>query len=223
MIFNSLDAMNFKLQLVACPSEGDAPLLEEVFTWSREDLSLASVGLTLAESKELLQTIQQKMIAQQVATHLQAHQPVGLRKKGSYPLQLKTLFGNVTVDSPRYYLPPTATGPKTYSPLQRLFPQHVTPERLYLETKWASLIPYQKTADLLHDVLPIAAKLTGTTIQQHLHTVVDAQEQQLPRKWPPFRAVVNSNARPCRARPAPWWSGSTAATSGTGTKKAASR
>jgi len=49
-----------------------------------------------------------------------------------------------------------------------------------LETIWASLIPYQKTADLLHDVLPIAAKLTGTTIQQHLHTVVEVPKQQMP-------------------------------------------
>ena len=95
--------MNFKLQLVACPSAGDEPILEDVFTWSREDLSLASVGLTLAESKALLQRLQQKRIGQQIATHLQVQQPVGLRKKGSYPLQLKTLFGNVTVDSPRYY------------------------------------------------------------------------------------------------------------------------
>lgn len=179
--------MNFKLQLVACLSEGEEPLLEDVFTWSREDLSLASVGLTLGESKALLQSLQQQMIAQQVATHLQAHQPSGLRKKGSYPLQLKTLFGNVTVDSPRYYLPPTEAGPKTFSPLQHLFPQHVTPELLYLETKWASLIPYQKTADLLHDVLPVSAKLTGTTIQQHLHAVVEAQEQQLPQEVAPFQ------------------------------------
>ena len=122
--------MNFKLQLVACLPDGDEPFIEAVFTWSREDLSLASVGLTLAESKALLQSIQQKVMGQQVATHLWAHQPVGLRKKGSYALQLKTLFGNVTVDSPRYYLPPTEVGPKTYSPLQHLFPQHVTPERL---------------------------------------------------------------------------------------------
>ena len=59
------------------------------------------MGLTLAESEELLQTIQQQMIGQQVATPLEAHQPIGVRKKGSYLLQLKTLFGNVTVDSPR--------------------------------------------------------------------------------------------------------------------------
>ncbi|GAB2798413.1 hypothetical protein HNQ93_004291 [Hymenobacter luteus] len=50
--------MNFKLQLVACQSEGDEPTLEDVFTWSREDLSLANVGLTLAESKALLQRLQ---------------------------------------------------------------------------------------------------------------------------------------------------------------------
>ena len=56
--------MNFKLQLVTCLSEGDEPLLEDVFTWSREELSLASVGLTLAESKALLQRLQQKMIGQ---------------------------------------------------------------------------------------------------------------------------------------------------------------
>ena len=77
-------------------------------------------------------------------------------------------------------MPPTGAGPKTYSPLQHLFPQHVKLERLYLETKWANLIPYQKTADLLHDVLPLREKLSGTTSQQHLHAVVGAQEQLLP-------------------------------------------
>ena len=167
--------MNFKLQLVACPSKDDEPILADVFTQSREDLSLASVDLTLTESKALLQCLQQKMIGQRVATHLRTHQSVGLRKKGSYPLQLKTLFGNVTVDSPRYYLPPTEAGSKTFSPLQHLFPQHVASERLYLKTKWPSLIPYQKTTNLLHDVLSLSAKLSNTTIQQHLHAVVEAQ------------------------------------------------
>jgi hypothetical protein len=54
--------MECKLQLVTCLSEGDEPLIEEVFTWSQEELSLASVGLTLAESKALLQRIQHKII-----------------------------------------------------------------------------------------------------------------------------------------------------------------
>ena len=54
--------MNFRLKLVACCAKGDEPLIEEVFTWNREHLSLATVGLMLAESKALLQTLQQKMI-----------------------------------------------------------------------------------------------------------------------------------------------------------------
>lgn len=112
--------MEFKLQLVARLSEGEEPLVEDVFTWRREELSLSSVGLTLAESKALLQSVQQKMIGQQVATHLLAHLPSGLHKKGRYPLQLKTLFGNVTVESPRYYLPPTEAGPKTLASVKSL-------------------------------------------------------------------------------------------------------
>lgn len=52
--------MNFKLQLVACLPDGDEPFIKDVFTWSRAGLSLASVGLTLAECKALLQTLQQK-------------------------------------------------------------------------------------------------------------------------------------------------------------------
>ena len=56
--------MQFKLQLVACLAEGEPPLTEDVFTWSRVDLNLASVGLTLAGSKELLQRLQQQMIGQ---------------------------------------------------------------------------------------------------------------------------------------------------------------
>lgn len=49
--------MEFKLQLVACLSGGDEPLIEDILTWSLEDLSSTSVGLTLAESKELLQRL----------------------------------------------------------------------------------------------------------------------------------------------------------------------
>ena len=56
--------MNFKLQLVACLSNGDEPFIDDVFRWSREDLNLGSLDLTLAESKALLQSIQQKMIGQ---------------------------------------------------------------------------------------------------------------------------------------------------------------
>lgn len=70
--------MNFKLQIVACLSDDQEPITEDVFTLNRADeLTLENLGLTLTESKDLLKTIQQKLIDQQVMIHAQAHSPVG--------------------------------------------------------------------------------------------------------------------------------------------------
>ena len=44
---------------------------------------------------------------------------------------------------------------KIFSPLAELLPDHTTPELLFLETKWASLMSYGMTAKLLEDVLPM--------------------------------------------------------------------
>ena len=109
--------MKFKLQLVAYLSDDRQSITEDVITLNRDDLTLENLDLTLAESKNLLKTVQQKMIDRQVAGHVQAHIPIGLRKQGTYPIQLKTLFGDVSVERPRYYHPQQETGAKTFSPL----------------------------------------------------------------------------------------------------------
>ena len=46
------------------------------------------------------------------------------------------------------------SGSQTFRPTAQWLTGHTSPELLYLETKWASLIPYAKVADLLKDVLP---------------------------------------------------------------------
>jgi len=51
------------------------------------------------------------------------------RKKGSYTIKLKTLFGDISFESPRYY----GQDKKTFSPLKELLANHTTPELfLYL-------------------------------------------------------------------------------------------
>ena len=45
-----------------------------------------------------------------------------------------------------------------------------SPEMLYLETKWASLIPFARVADLLKEVLPVADSVNQETIRTHLYT-----------------------------------------------------
>jgi hypothetical protein len=54
-----------------------------------------------------------------------------------------------------------------------------SPELLYLETKWASLIPYAKVAELLKDVLPVADTLNQETVRNHLHAVANRIEREL--------------------------------------------
>ncbi len=72
------------------------------------------------------------------------------------------------------------------SPLTELIPNHVAPERLYLETRWASLVPYATAAELLADILPITAGLNATTVRRHVLAVAERVEADLPKDNRPF-------------------------------------
>ncbi len=92
-------------------------------------------------------------------------------------MQLRTLFGTLPLKSPRLHqcacqLHTT----KTYSPLAAVLPEHITPERLFLETKWAALASYGVTVQLLQDVLPIDEPLHAFTIRQHVYKVAERLE-----------------------------------------------
>jgi hypothetical protein len=60
-----------------------------------------------------------------------------------------------------------------------LLPEPITPELLFLETKWAPLGSYGVTAELLHEVLPIDDTLTPCTIREHVFKVAERLEQAL--------------------------------------------
>lgn len=82
--------------------------------------------------------------------------------------------------SPRFYHCPCYDGPsKTLSPLTDLLCDHIAPELLWLETKWASLVSFGITADILKDVLPIDARLSPDTIRRHLGRVAGQLETEL--------------------------------------------
>ena len=70
-------------------------------------------------------------------------------------------------------------GPATVSPLRNLLPDYVAPERLYLEARWASLVPYAAAAGLLADILPITAGANATTLREHVLHVAERAEAEL--------------------------------------------
>jgi hypothetical protein len=50
---------------------------------------------------------------------------------------------------------------------------------LYMETKWASLIPFAKVADLLKEVLPVGDSVHGETVRKHMQAMAERIEQEL--------------------------------------------
>ena len=92
------------------------------------------------------------------------------RVKGSYLTTFRTLYGDIELKSPRLHRCSCqdGAGPATVSQLRDLLPHHVAPERLYLETRWASLVPYAAAAGLLADILPIASGANATTLREHV-------------------------------------------------------
>jgi hypothetical protein len=104
-----------------------------------------------------------------------------LSLKGHHELQLRTVFGKLPIHSPRFRrcACQQEVGPQSFSPLAQLLPERTTPERVYLETLFASLIPYGATAKLLAEVLPLEEQLNRMTIRHHLLEVGERCDQAL--------------------------------------------
>jgi hypothetical protein len=161
------------------------PQVQEIACWNREGHRLEDIGLTLAEANGLLKTLQKILVEQQINEYLTARCPCPhcgqLRGyKGSHTITLQTLFGNVQIGSPRWShcrCQPNLT--RTFSPLAELLTERVTPERLYLETKWGSLISFKLAASLLKDTLPVTETVNAASVRNHIHRVAERAEAAL--------------------------------------------
>jgi hypothetical protein len=90
------------------------------------------------------------------------------------------VFGHLKVKSARlHHCDCRPHESKTFSPLADLLPEHTTPELLFLETKWASLMSYGMTTQLMEDVLPMDEPLNAFTIRSHVLDVAERLEKEL--------------------------------------------
>ena len=173
-----------KIQVVIIGEDGREET-RELACLERTDLKPETLGLTLAEGKMILKDLQQIVVERQVSSSLLSKracpdcgQP--RHSKGNHTLSVRTVFGQLTVRSPRLHhctCRPHQT--KTFSPLAELLPEHTSPELLFLETKWASLMSYGMTSKLLQEVLPIDEPVNTFTIRQHVANVAERLEQEL--------------------------------------------
>src|SRR5579872_6032324 len=160
-------ARKVKVQVVIESENGDLEMVEDVAVLERGALRAAEIGLTLAEAKDLLRSVQQTMVTRQVNEHLAEHshcsacgKPLG--RKGKHTIPFRPLFGKLTLASPRYYECACQKNPgkPSNSPLAELLKERTAPELSYLEAKFVALIPYGVTADLLAEILPIGSSIS---------------------------------------------------------------
>ena len=173
-------------------AEDGSESTQDLLVLTKEHERLEHLGLTLAEGKQLLHEVQRRVVQQQATAFLAAQTACPTcgrqrRIKDHKTLGLRTLFGKLSLDSPRMrQCCCPADGPASISPLTRLVSERTTPELQYLETRWASLVSYGLTVRLLHDFLPVDEELNISTVRRTVLEVARRCEAELGPEQPMF-------------------------------------
>ncbi len=174
--------MRVNIQIVINNDQGQTHL-EEIIQFDKGTGKEDLVGLSLAESKQLLKQLQTIIVQHQAEDYTRNHRscPHCLKQrriKDHYSIQYRTLFGIVSVPSQRLYHCACAdSDTQTFSVLKDWLSDYNSPELQYIQTKWASLMSYGLTVDLLKEVLPVNDALNAETVRHHLHKVAKRQEE----------------------------------------------
>ena len=176
--------MKVKVRVITITDDGEESM-REVACVERDELTPASLGLSIADSKTILRGIQEVVVEWQMNAYLdqQRYCPQCGRLRhieGSHHTVFRTVFGDLSMESPRFtHCPCQAHATESFSPLAELLPERTTPELLYLESKWASLTTYGMSVKLLQDVLPFDEPLEAVTIRNHIFNLAERLEDEL--------------------------------------------
>ena len=177
--------MRVKLQLVICHDDSHEETVTNVITLNKNNKHIEHLGLTLAESKQLLSSLQRQLLQQQVTTFLDTQStcpdcgtPLDLKERGSK--SFRTLFGTFKFYSPRLkHCDCKRHKTASFRPLSALLTEPVAPELLYMEAKWASLVSYGLSLDALQDFLPLDLTLDVKTVRYDTLKVAKRLEAEL--------------------------------------------
>jgi hypothetical protein len=146
------------LRLVKIGAEAEGQAVDVMEINRPDDLGdIADLGLTLAETKQLLSRFQQEIVVAQVAEHA-ARRPTcsrcgdACRVKDYREHVVATLFGQVTVRLPRFRCAACACIEAGVG-----WPSHcrATSELVRLQAHLSALTTYKTAADLLEQMFPV--------------------------------------------------------------------
>jgi hypothetical protein len=120
--------------------------------------------------------------------------------KGHHPIVFRTPFGKLRSASERVRICPCTQSPTaSVSPLAELLRERFSPEMVYLETKFASLVPYGLTVRLMDEVLLLDRPIGTERVRRHLFRVAEAHEAELASA--PTNLTIDERTEPNNALP----------------------
>ena len=162
--------MKWTIKLVVEVVPG-SPVEHEVGSIERaEEISPATVGLTIAEGKALLASLQSQIVTEQIQRYVASVKACpecgkAFRTKGYYRTTLRSVYGKVGMRIRRLRkCPCSGLDAESFS---TLFTNKspITPELRYLTAKMAALLPFRKVTDFLGELLPLSAQATASTVR----------------------------------------------------------
>ena len=133
--------------------------------------SLAELGLTLAEAKQLTAALQAQFVPAQVAALgacRRACEACGrvLASKGHYGATFRSLFGDVPIRVQRLLACPCeGEGEAKSRTVLELGKDALSPELAYVTARYAALAPFGKVAALLSELLPLGGTQHASTVR----------------------------------------------------------
>jgi hypothetical protein len=176
--------MKLSVQVVLHADEGTETVVHEVFHLDRGPLTPDSLGLGLAEAKDLLAAMRRALVTEQVSAGVAAqvacpHCGRPRRHKDKPAIVVRSLFGTLRLPSPRWWHCLHSPAHPDLSAPGRSAARADPPELMYLESKFAGLVSYGASATLLAELLPLGRPLHPTAIRHHAWAVAQRLENEL--------------------------------------------
>jgi hypothetical protein len=158
-------------------------ITENIISIARQKLSAETLGLNTIEAKQITSGIQQVMTHHQIKDYISEQKTCNncgekLMNRGYHSLKYRTLFGKLSLKSPRLLKCNCHKHKqKSFSPLTKLLSDHASPELMYLESKWVSLMSYDLATNLLSELLPL--KFNHSSVQSDAKKISTRIEKEL--------------------------------------------
>ena len=176
-----------KFDLILAVDDGDGHVTNiSLGQVARPEVSdMATFGLSLAESKQLLAQLQHEVVVRQfeATTQQRRHcEHCGTKRaiKDFHGARFRSLFGDVDLRVPRLRKCQCAVGepaPASVKPASRQ--RWVAPELEYVQSELAATLPYARSAEILHKLLPIGVGNGATTVRARTLRVGQRLESEL--------------------------------------------